>query len=226
MKLQHTYRTENGRSAPADVTVRRLETGLGAIYRYTYEEHRGSDSLYWGALFVDGLGFVPMGKGTTALNCKVSTLAEAAEWLAVRRMRTEGEHTTAHQNSLQNALPIEDMLTHVVSATPAVIRKIKDLPCARHWVQAYSLIGQHPVFAPLEYIQGIAGTNGVGAGNCIEEAIVQGTNEIFERRAAITVVKNRSVVPTIDTSTIESPLLREQLKCIMVAGVDIVIKDL
>jgi ribosomal protein S12 methylthiotransferase accessory factor YcaO len=79
---------------------------------------------------------------------------------------------------------------------------------------------------PLEYVSAIGGTNGVAAGNRIEEAIAQAAFEVFERRAVITVVKNRMTVPTFALDSIESPALRAQIAALRGRGTELVVKDL
>jgi len=207
-------------------TAARLEAALANVCAFDYVEERVSGSLYWGALHTDVLGFPPMGKGASSLQCRVSTLAEAAEWLALRRRRELPGHLRAHQDDVHNPLCIEAFLVHIASATPEFLVDIKDTEPARHWVDGFSLTEECDVSVPLEYVNGISGTNGVAAGNCIEEAIVQGICEVFERRAAVTAVRNRMVLPTINTETIEDAVLREQIAFLRDQGVDVFVKDL
>jgi len=205
--------------------VARLEAALGATHPCRYVEEKVTDTLYWGALLVDELDFPPMGKGASPTLCKASALAEGAEWLALRRRRELAGCVSAHQDDVTNPLRIEELLTHVATATPRVLTRIKTLEHARRWVDGYSLIREQDLKVPLEYVHGISGTNGLAAGNCLEEAIVQGANEIFERRAAITVVKNRMVVPTLAIETIANPILRDQLDFLRGQDTDVCVKD-
>ena len=226
MNLKSAPRIAHGRSATPENTVARLEVALSAKHPFRYVEERVADSLCWGALLVDELDFPPMGKGASPVLCKASALAEGAEWLALRRRRALSGHLVAHQKDVPNPLRIEDLLSHVATATPRALEKIKGLEFARHWVDGYSVMHEHELKVPLEYIHCISGTNGVAAGNCIEEAIVQGINEVFERRAAITVVKNRMVVPTIAIETIANPILRSQIEFLRAQDTDVYVKDL
>lgn len=226
MNLKSAPRVANGRCAPAEATVARLESALSARHPFKYTAEKVSGSLYWGALMVDELGFPPMGKGTSPLLCKASALAEGAEWLALRRRRELPGHVVDRQENIPDALRIEDLLAHVATVTPQSLDRIKSLECARHWVDGGSLMSGKGLKVPLEYVQCISGTNGVAAGNCIEEALVQGINEVFERRAAITVVRNRMVVPTIDLETIANPVLKAQLDFLRAQDTDVHVKDL
>ena len=79
---------------------------------------------------------------------------------------------------------------------------------------------------PLEYVRLIGGPNGKATGNNLEEAIIHATHEIFERRAHITVLRNRMIVPTIDPATVTHPIVREQMKFLHARGIEVVLKDL
>ncbi len=226
MQLTHARRTAAGRCARPEETLVRLEAGLKAVCSFEYRETRIAEGLYRGALVVEDLDFPPMGKGASPLLCKVSTLAEAAEWLALRRRRELPGHVRAHQRDVPAPLPIEDLLLHISTATPGMVERIKDIELALHWVDGYSLMQDQTLNVPLEYVNAISGTNGVAAGNCVEEAMAQAAFEIFERRAVITVVKNRMVVPTIAIDSIEHPTLCVQIAALRERGTEMVVKDL
>ena len=166
-----------------------------------------------------------MGKGISPVLCKASALAECAERLAVRDLTRLPGYVKAHQRDITNPLRIEDLLLHVSTATPAVIRQIQDLDLARHWVDAQSLLTGQTMKVPLAYIHGISGTNGLASGNRLEEAIVQATNEVFERRAAITVLRQKLVMPTFDMTTVKHPIIRRQLDALRALNIEIVVKD-
>ncbi len=224
--LSSAPRVANGRCAKPEDTLERLESALGAAYQFSYTEERITDSLYRGAVVADALGFPPMGKGSTPLLCKISALAEAAEWLALKRRREISEYSNSHQDEINAPLAIEELLTHIATVTPETAARIKQTEAAQHWVSGYSLMTDSPINVPLEYVHGISGTNGLAAGNCIEEAIVQGTNEVLERRAVITLVKNRMSAPTFDIDSVESTVARNQIACIRDHEIDVTIKDL
>lgn len=226
MDLKSAPRLEHGRCATLVDTVARLEAAVGRACTYTYTEVQAGASLYWGACHVDGMGFAPMGKGSSALACKASTLAETVEWLALRRRRRLPGHVVAHQSDLPDALPIQDLIKHVAGATPDLLARIKATESAQHWVDGYSLLEGRTLPVPLEYVHNISGTNGVAAGNRLEEAVVQAACEVLERRAVITAMRNRFVLPTIDVATIEDACLRAQLDELAQQGTRVIVKDL
>jgi YcaO-like protein with predicted kinase domain len=226
MKLSSALRVDHGRCARVEDTLARLESALPGVCRYDYVEQRVCESLYWGACHVDGLGFPPMGKGDSSQTCKASTLAETAEWLALGRRRELAGYTRDAQDNLADRLPIESLLSHVSSVSAELLEQITQTELAQHWVDGYSLSAERLMKVPLEYVHGISGTNGVGAGNCLEEAIVHGAFEVLERRAVITAMRGRLVLPTIDVQTIEDPALQEQITFLENAGTRVIVKDL
>lgn len=226
MNLKSALRIAHGRCARPEDTVARLEAALGAKHPYRYVEEKVAESLYWGALLVEELDFPPMGKGASPALCKASALAEGAEWLALRRRRALAGGVTARQDDVPDALRIEDLLSHVATVTPRALDKLKALEAARHWVDGCSLMSGRELKVPLEYVHFISGTNGVAAGNCLEEAIVQGVHEVFERRAAITAVKNRMVAPSFDIESIANSTLRNQIDFLRGQDTDLYVKDL
>jgi len=225
MKLARCPIVGHGKCAAPAATVRRLETALGARYRYRYEPNRTAEDLHWGTVVIEDLDFECMGKGITPLLCQASALAETAERLAVRDLTRLPGYTRAHQRDVVRPLRIEELLPHIATATPEVIGRIQATELAQHWADAESLLSGRTVKAPLAYLHGISGTNGLAAGNRLEEAIVQATLEVFERRAAITVLKQKLVMPTFNPATVRHPVLRRQMDALRALDVEFTLKD-
>ncbi|MBN1557485.1 MAG: YcaO-like family protein [Lentisphaerae bacterium] len=204
----------------------RLEAALQARHAYRLIEEKVAECLHWSVLFVDALGFRSMGKGISAVLSRAGALAEAAEWLTCRETAALPGCVEAHQDELDRPLRIEDLLAHVSTATGPVLERIKRTSCARVWAEGESLLDGRRYRVPVEFVRRIGGPNGRAAGNRIEEALVHALNEVFERRAQITVLKNRMVVPTIDPASVTHPVIREQMDFLSARGIDMVIKDL
>ncbi len=225
MELKSCIKIGYGKCETPENTVARLESLLSK-YEYRMMEEKVSDNLYWAAMFIDGLSFRAMGKGVSAILSKAGALAEGAEWLTARDIGQLPGYVTGHQGELDNALPIEELLSHIDTAMPDVLGRIKNQDAAQYWVDAESLLDGRGYKVPIEYIRRISGPNGLAAGNRVEEALVHATNEIFERRAHITVLKQRLVMPTIDIETIEHPVIRSQIDFVRDKGIEVFIKDL
>lgn len=226
MELQRCVKIGYGKCETPENTVKRLEAVLGEYYDYRMIEEKVSEHLYWAAMFIDGLNFRAMGKGVSAILSRAGALAEGAEWLAARKIGQLPGYVTAHQDDVENPVRIEDLLAHVATATPDVVARVKNTECAQHWVDGVSLMDGRRVQVPIEFVRRIGGPNGLAAGNRVEEALVHATNEVFERRAHITVLRDRLIMPTIDIETIEHPIIREQIDFVRDKGIEVTIKDL
>jgi len=226
IRLRSSRKRWHGRCAKPEDTVARLEKIVGGLHDYRYYEEKVADDLYWSALFIDEPDFRSMGKGVDSTLSKAGALAEAAEWLSSTETREMRGYIESHQDELDSPVGIEELVSHVSTATPVVLDRIKGLHCTQHWVDGYSLIDGRTRKVPIQFIRRICASNGLAAGNCLEEAIVHATNEVFERRAHITVLKQRLVVPTIDLSTIEHPVVRSQIDFVQSKGIRVTLKDL
>lgn len=227
LKLLSCHKLEDGRCVSPEETVRRLESLLGSRFEYRLLEEKVADHLYWAALFLeDDPDFRAMGKGVSAVRSKAGALAEAAEWLGALDSDALPGYMAAHQEEVTDPLPIEDLISHIATGTSSVLEKVKRLDTAKHWVDGTSLLSGRTLKVPVEYIRQIGGPNGRASGNRIEEAIVHATHEVFERRAHITVLRNRMVVPTIDPSSIDHPVIRQQIDLLQERDIEITLKDL
>lgn len=229
MHLQSRLKIAHGRCVEPAETIARLEALIQPRFDYWLRHESVSGCLHWSAMFVEEHPeFRAMGKGVTAELSHAGALAEGAEWLTSRETARLPGYLAAHESQVPDALPIRDLLAHVATATPPVLERICARDDAKHWVSGYSLREEEPgeIRVPIEYVRVISGPNGKASGNCLEEAIVHATNEIFERRAHITVLRNRLVVPTIDPGTIEHPVIREQIEFLRGLGIEVILKDL
>jgi YcaO-like protein with predicted kinase domain len=226
LELKPAPKVAHGRCVRPEETVARLEAILEPRHHYWLWEESIAEHLHWTAMFIDDTSFRAMGKGVTPLLSKAGALAEGAEWLTARETAQLPGYVAARQDTVEAALRIEDLVAHVATATPPVVERIKDLDAARHWVDGYSLRDHRRVSVPLHYVRQISGPNGQASGNCLEEAIVHATHEVFERRAHVTVLRNRMEVPTIDPESVDSPLVQDQLGFVRGEGIEVTLKDL
>ncbi len=226
MKLQSRKKVGHDRCVAPRETIERLEALLRPHHDYWLHEETVSADLHWAAMFIDGLEFRSMGKGITREGSIAGALAEGAEWLTACATGNLPGYVGAREEDLPDALPLSDLLGHVANATPAVLERIRALDEAYHWVDGYSLLSGKLMKVPLEYVRVICGPNGRASGNNLEEAVLHGLLEVFERRAHLAVLRNRMVVPTIDPASVPDPVIHRQLEFMHRHGIEVVLKDL
>lgn len=226
MRLESRIKIAHDRCIEPAETIARLEPIIRGRHDYWLHEENVAEHFHWAAMFIEGLDFRSMGKGTTPEFSRAGAFAEGAEWLTAREIGDLPGYVGAHQRNVPNALPIEDLVSHIATATRPVIEQLRALDEAWHWVDAFSLRDERWLKVPIEYVRTISGPSGKATGNFLEEAIVHATNEIFERRAHITVLRNKLVVPTIDIETIRHPLIRAQIDFVRGKGINVILKDL
>ncbi len=81
------------------------------------------------------------------------------------------------------------------------------------------------VFAPLGWFRKLGEFNGSSAGNTAEESLLQGLCELIERHVCALIAKDRPTLPTVDTRTIDSPVLADLVKRFADNGIALVLKD-
>ncbi len=254
MIFQNYVRNKYGKCDLPSNTVDRISRGFQDLdLDVQYAPFQVSDNIHWGEIWIDSIRIVCNGKGITPALAKASAHAELAERFSVglfypvfeERVRfnipalynratsrflnyewMEG-YVNAHQNDLrENHLKIEDLLANERHLTKEDIKQIKNSPMARHWVDGFSIIREEDVKVPINFIAYIHASNGIAAGNTIEEAMVQASCEIFERHVQIQIIKPEKTIPTIDIKSIGNPFFKDMIEFYRKKNVDVMIKDL
>ncbi len=253
MKFQNCIRNKYGKCDVPSNTVRRIRDGLQRVgLKAEYHPFQVSENIYWGQIWINSIKVVCNGKGITPELAKASAYAELAErlstglfypffeeWVRFNVPALYGEETKrflnyewmegyvySHQDDLEDPLKIEDLLADETQLTDQDIIDIKDSRMARHWVDGFSLVQERPIKVPVSFVTYIHGSNGMAAGNTIEEAMIQATCEIFERYAQIRIVRSEEIVPSIDPDSIDSAVIHDMIRFFEKENVDVTIKDL
>ena len=253
MEFQNCIRNEYNKCDIPSNTIKRIKNGLQKLdLESEYYPFRVSDNIYWGRVWIDSIRIVCNGKGLTPELAEASAYAELAERLSAGlfypvfeeqvRFNVPGlydEETNrflnyewmegyiySHQDDLKNPLRIEYLLANENHLTDNDIEDIKNSRMARHWVDGFSIIREETVKVPVNFVAYIHGSNGMAAGNTIEEAMIQATCEIFERHSQIRSIKSEQIVPSIDSDSIENQNIRDMIKFYSGNNVDVMIKDL
>jgi len=252
MELQNCVRNEHGKCDFPSNTIKRIKHGLlEAGIDAEYSTFKVSSNIYWGRAWIDAIQIVCNGKGITPQLAEASAYAELVERLSAGlfypvfeeqvRFNTPALYSQetnrflnyewmkgyvhAHQDELENSLKIEDLLANEKHLTDKNIEDIKNSPMASHWVDGFSIVRQETVKVPVNFIAYIHGSNGMAAGNTIEEAIVQASCEIFERHAQIQIIKFEKTVPSIDLDSVGNAVIKDMIRFYNRNNVDVIIKD-
>jgi YcaO-like protein with predicted kinase domain len=253
MEFQNCVRNEYGKCDVPSNTISRIKDGLRKLdLDVGYSTFRVSNNIYWGRAWIDLIKIVCNGKGITPELAEASAYAELVERLsaglfypvfeeqirfnapalydeATNRFLNyewmEG-YVHAHQDDLENPLRIEDLLANESHLTDKDIKDIKNSRMARHWVDGFSIVREEIVKVPVNFIAYIHGSNGMAAGNTIEEAMIQATCEIFERHAQIQIIKHEKIVQSIDLDSVDNAIIKDMIRFYHSKNVDVIIKDL
>ncbi|MBF0120322.1 MAG: YcaO-like family protein [Desulfobacterales bacterium] len=171
------------------------------------------------------------GKGLTSDQCKASAIMEFIErysWLHFDYEKNPGyriatfkevakeKETVCPTYFLSNffALENKDQLTDKILSIP-----IK-------WVEGISLTDGRPFFYPINWHNYVYGTNGLAAGNVMEEAILQAVCELIERDNIFRLFALCEPGNSVNQESIRHPLLRSLIDEVKEAGISILIKDI
>ena len=254
MEFQNCVRNKYGKCDLPSNTISRIKDGLQKLHlNVEYSAFQVSDNIYWGEIWIDSIQIVCNGKGITPELAEASAYAELAERFSAgmfypvfeERVRfnipalyneqtnrflnfewTDG-YVHAHQDDLEEGhLKIEDLLANESHLTDKDIKNIKNSHMAKHWVDGFSIVHEETVKVPINFVTYIHASNGLAAGNSIEEAMIQASCEIFERHAQIQIIKPEKTVPSIDLDSVNNNVIKDMIKFYNKKNVDVIIKDL
>jgi len=253
MIFQNFVRNAQGKKDIPENTIERIRKGFKHLgLQPEYRQFKAGENLYWGQIWIDAIKIICEGKGTTPALCEASALAELTERLSAGMFYPVFEeqvrfnipalygqdtkrflnfewmkgYVNAHPDELDPKLAIEDLLINETHLSKPDISSMKDSDMCRHWVDGFSLLKQKNIKVPINFVNYIHGSNGMAAGNALEEAMIQATCEIFERYAQIRIIRPEKTVPTILKKSIENPFIHQLIQFYEKQNVSILIKDL
>ncbi len=169
-----------------------------------------------------------MGKGGTPQQAEASALMELAERFSFFSFarNTENFFTDIYPNVKDRAISFELIAqsVHDDSEDLPVARKIfESLPLK--WTWGYNLTREEAVLIPFDWFYAINEFNGPSAGNCVEEALIQGICEVVERHTSSVVSQNKLKVAAIRPESVTDPLVKEMFQKYKKAGVNLYLSD-
>lgn len=169
-----------------------------------------------------------MGKGAAPQQAEASAVMELAERFSffsfVKNPANFQPSTVAGIGD--SAIPF-DMIARSVhddSDDLPVSREIfESLPLK--WTRAFNLTRGTIVQVPFDWFFAINEFNGPSAGNCKEEAILQGICEIVERHVSSVISHERLAVPAIRPESATDPMVLDMLEKYRRSGISLFISD-
>jgi len=169
-----------------------------------------------------------MGKGATPQQAEASAVMELAERFSFFSFLKNPNNflVDTYQNLQAGAIPFEMIArsVHNDSEDLDVSRKIfETIPL--QWTRAFNLTRDREVLIPFNWFYTINEFNGPSAGNCIEEALLQGICEIVERHVSSIVSRSRLKVPAILPDSATDQMVVEMMAKYRRAGIKLYLSD-
>ena len=169
-----------------------------------------------------------MGKGGTPHQAEASAVMELAERFSFFSFKDNPGNflLEEYRNIKDRALPFESIAQSVHDDSLELDRArevFSRLPLK--WTRGYNLTKDKELLIPFDWFFTINEFNGTSAGNCQEEAILQGICEVVERHVSSVISLNRLKTPAIDLSSTVDPLVLELIKKYQKEGVKLYVSD-
>jgi ribosomal protein S12 methylthiotransferase accessory factor len=169
-----------------------------------------------------------MGKGGTSQQAEASALMELGERFSFFSFAKNPDNffTDTYPNVRDKAISFEMIAqsVHDESDDLPVSRKIFErLPLK--WTWGYNLTQEKEVLIPFDWFFAINEFNGPSAGNCVEEALIQGICEIVERHTSSLVSQKKLTVAAIRPESVTDPLVMDMFRKYKNAGVNLYLSD-
>ena len=169
-----------------------------------------------------------MGKGGTSDQAEASAVMELAERFSFFNFAKNPKNffTDVYTNVKDQAIAFEMIAQSVHDQSedlPASRKIFETLPLK--WTWGYNLTQEKEVLIPFDWFFAINEFNGPSAGNCVEEALIQGICEIVERHTSSLVSQNKLMVARIRPESVTDPLVIEMFQKYNNAGVKLYLSD-
>jgi ribosomal protein S12 methylthiotransferase accessory factor len=222
--------------SPAE-TIARVKDRLAQVKLDILQETQRIDSgrldipVYISLLGLDAQRVVPtkkqMGKGATPAQAEASALMELVERFSFFSYVAEGPLTFARPREYPDlALDFDYLARSLFDDSPEVPKAAalyQGWPL--YFVPATNLTKGEALLLPLHWFYLIEEYNGPAAGNCLEEAILQGLCEVVERHVGSVISHDRLLTPRIDPESVTDPVARELLEKFRKNGIRVYLRD-
>jgi ribosomal protein S12 methylthiotransferase accessory factor len=231
------YTYDQDKLLSPEETIRRVRDRLGHLDLKILQDTKRIDSgrldipVYLSLLGVDARRVVPthkqMGKGATPVQAEASALMELVERFSFFTYLDEGPLDFSCSRDLAGqALPFPLLCRSLFDTSPdalAAARLYADWPL--YFVPATDLTRGEAVYLPIHWFYLIEEYNGPAAGNCLEEAVLQGLGEVVERHVGSIISYEQRPTPAIDPDSVTDPVARELLTKFRQNGIVVHLRD-
>lgn len=169
-----------------------------------------------------------MGKGGSPEQAEASAVMELAERFSFFSFCKDPKNfiVEEYRNLKGRVLPFE-AIARSVHDDSEDLEKAKEvfsrLPLK--WTWAYNMTKGEEVLVPFDWFFAINEFNGPSAGNCVEEAVLQGICEVIERHVSSIVSRQRLETPAIRLDSATDPLAVELIRKFRKAGIRLYASD-
>lgn len=239
--LQDAFKTfthDQDKAIPPDETLRRFRQRLAAVRLDLLKDTVRIDNgrlgipVYLSRCGQDAQRVIgtrkQMGKGATPQQAEASAVMELAERFSFFSFVQNPSHfTVAPLTALaEPVIPYEAIVRSVHDPAgdfPEIRRFFESLPFK--WTRAFNLTRGQIVMVPFDWFFAINEFNGPSAGNCKEEAILQGLCEIVERHVSSIISHEQRRVPSIRPESARDPLVVDMLAKYRRCGIRLFLSD-
>ena len=232
------YTSDLDKMVTPEETVRRFREKLKRIDLDLLEQTIRIDNrrldipVYFSVCGRDAAGVIgtkkQMGKGATPQQAEASAVMELAERFSFFSFYQKPSHfiVDTYGNLKDNALPFEYIAQSVHDESDE-LDKAEDIfsRIPLKWTRAYNITKDEEVLIPFDWFYTINEFNGPCAGNCVEEAVLQGICEVVERHVSSIISRNRLKTPAVDLDSVTDPLVLELLRKYRNAGIALFVTD-
>ena len=233
-----TYTRDLDKIIPPQETLRRFRERLAATRLDLLQETVRIDSgrlgipVYLSRCGLDAQRVIgtrkQMGKGATASQAEASAVMELAERFSLFSFVQDPSHFTAGPLAAiqEPVIPFEAIARSVHDGSQDLTearRVFESLPF--RWTRAFNLTRGLAVMIPFDWFWTLNEFNGSCAGNCKEEAILQGICEIVERHVSSIVSHEHRRVPAVLAESARDPLVVDMLAKYRRCGIRLFLSD-
>ncbi len=233
-----TFTIDQDKILPPDETVMQFKSKLKKLNLNLLEQTVRIDNgrldipIYFSICGSDAASVIgtkkQMGKGATPAQSEASAVMELAERFSFFSFTKNPQNFFLEKycNIDEKAIPF-DMIAQSVhddSQDLDISKKIfEGIPLK--WTKAYNLTQKKELLIPFNWFFMINEFNGPSAGNCVEEAIIQGICEIVERHVSSIISHRELRVPGILPDSATDPKVVEMIGKYRQNGIQLFVSD-